>query len=451
MQRRALRLVAARFAGRTLVVVTAAVALGAASAACGGASGDDATGLGSGGNTPTGPITTVDVEVSGQGTVTVTGAPAEAPVTCAPAAACHAELHGALTLTAKAADGNIFLDYVDPTSGQVLASTLDYKLKAGTTTSLRAVFSPLGGQPDGGAGGGGGGCTGDACSKTIATKLSSAAALALSPTDVYFLGSIDKVAKGGGTPANVYGGTVSTFALDEKYVYLIDGNGTAIKRVTLDGSETKDIGTADGLQHTQSIAVDDARIYYTTLSADQHCTRVLRAWKDGSGKAPETVAEACDAGNTVAPFGLAIDGSSVYWTSVVTPGYTQGTVWRAQKNLSAAEGVQLALGQSSASRPLVKGTTLYWMQDGIMKIDLDQCGPTCTATHAAKTQGVSAFAVDASSIFAVGAAGLVKVDMVTLKETTLASEAGQSVVVDDTSVFWAGGAPGSASIYTAAK
>ena len=86
-----------------------------------------------------------------------------------------------------------------------------------------------------------------------------------------------------------------------------------------------------------------------------------------------------------------------------------------------------------------------------MKIDLDQCGPTCTATHAAKTQGVSAFAVDASSIFAVGAAGLVKVDMVTLKETTLASEAGQSVVVDDTSVFWAGGAPGSASIYTAAK
>jgi hypothetical protein len=430
----------------------AAVALagGAALGACGGSE-DAESAFGAGGTaTPTGPITTVDLEVSGQGTVTIEGDPAEAPVECAASSACHAELHGALTLVAKAADGNVFLDYVDPTSGQVISNKLEHTLKAGTTTTLKAVFAPLAQQPDGGADGGGGGCTGDACSPTLATKLPSAAALVLSPTDVYFLGSIERVAKTGGTPTTLHGGAVSTFTIDEKYAYLIDGTGTSIKRVKLDGSETKDLGTADGQQHPQSIAVDDAHLYWTTRSADQHCAGVMRMWKDGSAPG-EKLAEACDMSNTVAPFGIALDGSSVYFTTVVTPTFTQGTVWRAPKDASGVQATQLALGSSSASKPRVQGTTLYWMQDGIMKVDLDQCSPTCTATHAAKTQGVAAFTVDATTIFSVGDGGLVKVDKATLAETKLASEAGQSVEIDDAAIYWAGGAPGDAAIYKLAR
>lgn len=433
-------------AGLLSLVVVGGAALGA----CGGSDDAESAFGGAGGKAPTGPITTVDLEVSGQGTVTIKGDPAEAPVECGASSTCHAELHGALTLVAKAAPGNIFLDYVDPASGQVVSNQLEHTLKAGTKTSLRAVFSPLGGSPDGGAGGGGGGCTGDACPTTLATKLPSAAALALSATDVYFLGSIQRVAKGGGTPETLHGGTVSTFALDDKYAYLVDGTGTSIKRVKLDGSETKDLGAADGQQHPQSIAVDDAHVYFTFRSPDEHCAGVMRMWKDGSA-APEKLAEACDMGNTIAPFGLALDGTSAYFTTIVTPTFTQGTVWRAPKGASAVQAEQLALGSSSASKPRVNGTTLYWMQDGIMKIDLDQCGPTCTATHAAKTQGVSAFAVDATSIFSVGDGGLVKIDKATLAETKLASEAGQSVEIDDGAIYWAGGAPGDASIFKLAR
>jgi hypothetical protein len=426
--------------------IVAFAALGAGPAC--GSSSPDASVMGSGGRAPTGPLTSVDVEVSGQGTVTVKGDPAESPVVCAANAPCHADLHGTLTLTAKADDGNVFLDYVDPASGTVLGNKPDYTIKSGTTASLRAVFSPLG---QGGSGAGGGGsCTGDACGTAIATKLSSAAALALSPTDVYFLGSVEKVARKGGAPTTIFPGTVSVFAIDDKYAYLIDGTGTKIKRVALDGSETKDIGTADGTQHPQAIAVDDTWVYYTTQTPDQHCTGVLKTYKDGSLQVPQKVASACDQGNTVAPFGLAIDGSYVYWSSVVTPGFTQGTVFRAQKNLAQAEGEQIALGSSSASKLRVHGTTLYWLQDGVMMADLTQCNP-CQAGHAVKTQGVADFQVDDAFVYAVGDGGLVKADMKTLVETKLSPTAGQSLVMDDKAFFWAGGAPGNAAIYTLAK
>jgi hypothetical protein len=440
-----------RLTGWLLVGTAALSAVGVLAAACGGGTKDDGAGsTGGGGTTPTGPLTIVDLQVSGQGTVAITGDPAEQPVSCDGASTpCHAELHGAVTLAAKNADGWVFLDYLDPSNGQVLTSKSTYVLKAGSTTSLSALFVPLGNQPDGG-GVTDGGCPNGKCPTTLAGQLSSAASLRLGDADVYFLGSIEKVSKTGGSPATLVGGTVSTFAADATGLYFLDGNGTTVKTAGLDGSGVKDLAPADGTQHTQSIALDDARVYWATQSADQHCTGVMALAKDGSGAATK-VAEACDQTDTVSPFGLAVDGTSVYWTSIVTPSFSSGTVWRAPKGGAGAAGEQLAFGKSSASRPLVQGSTLYWMQDGIMKIDLPDCKPLCTATHAAKTQGVSAFAVDDASIYAVGDGGLVRVDKASLVETQLANEAGHDVVVDATSIFWSGGAPGAASIYALAK
>lgn len=428
-------------------MLVTSLAGGSLALGCGGSKSDEVFAAGVGGSTPTGAITTVDLEVSGQGTVRIQGDPAEQPVACDPSTTpCHAALHGLVTLTAKAMEGSVFVDYVDPPTGSVFGDQPTYTLKAGTTTNLTALFVPVGAAQDGGSAG----CPNEVCPTTLASKLPSAAALALGEADVFFLGSIEKVSKSGGAPSTLFGAAVSAFALDASGLYFLDGSGTALERTDLDGKNTKSLGLADGRQHTQAIAVDDANVYWLTQSVDEHCTGVMRMFKDASSPAAK-VAEACDQGNTVAPSGLALDGTSVYWTSVVTPSFTQGTVWRAPKGGVGAAGEQIHLGSSSASRPLMRGTTLYWMQDGVMKIDLPDCSPLCTATHAAKTQGVSGFAVDSASIYSVGDGGLVRADKATLGETRLANEAGQSIVVDNGAIYWAGGSPGAVSIYKIAK
>ena len=85
MHRRALQLHGVRFTGWVAASFIAAAACSVV-VACGGADDNAATSsLGAGGATPTGAVTTVDLEVSGQGTVTIAGHPAEAPVECAAA------------------------------------------------------------------------------------------------------------------------------------------------------------------------------------------------------------------------------------------------------------------------------------------------------------------------------------------------------------------------------
>lgn len=91
---------------------------------------------------------------------------------------------------------------------------------------------------------------------------------------------------------------------------------------------------------------------------------------------------------------------------------------------------------------------MYWLQDGIMKIDLPAGEPTLVGT----SQPISSFAVDQPGapgdavVYLVGDGGVHCVEPATGASKLLAHETGTDIIIDAENIYWASGAPGSASI-----
>ena len=107
-------------------------------------------------------------------------------------------------------------------------------------------------------------------------------------------------------------------------------------------------------QHTPAgIAVDGTSVYWTT---DDSVMRVPL-----TGGTPTRLAEGQDS-----PHALAVDAASVYWVN-----FGSGSVMKA--SINGGRPVSLASGQDNPSGIAVDGTSVYWMQEGgigglIMKV-----------------------------------------------------------------------------------
>lgn len=299
--------------------------------------------------------TTVTLTLSGLGTVEATRAGSgEVVAICTPEQSpCAIGAAGGFVLRATPAASWTFSGYVDTPMSQQLSTASEYAIAEGTAAQITALFLPQSGTTSSGTCGGGSpgcGCPDDVCPETVPSGLPSVAGLRLGPEHVYFLGSIARVPKKGGDPATLVPGPVAAFALDPDSLFFIDGSGTFVKIAGVAGELPSTFATASGLQHPQAIVTDASSVYGVTLSngGGGACVGVMRAPK-GGGNAVK-VAETCDPAESIVPNGLAVDGASVYWTTVVSPSFSGGRVYRADKGATNATGVQLAKGSSAASR-----------------------------------------------------------------------------------------------------
>lgn len=155
------------------------------------------------------------------------------------------------------------------------------------------------------------------------------------------------------------------------------------------------------------------------------------AWSGGeSGTAPIVIAS----GQNVAD-GIALDGTSIYWTTNLG-----GTVMKAP--LAGGPAVTLASSQSQPTGVAVDATNIYWANgDGtVMKAPLQGGTPTMLAAGQ-ENPGVVGVAVDANSVYWTARAGgaVMSVPVGGGQPTTLVSgeDNPQALVVDGTSVYWA--------------
>jgi hypothetical protein len=225
---------------------------------------------------------------------------------------------------------------------------------------------------------------------------------------------------------------------------------------------------AKGLRGPEQIAIDDTFAYFTDHEGATHAGSVLRVPLAG-GEVVELVAD------QIAPYGIAIDATHVYWTSLL-----EGLVQRVPKEGGAAEalgpwqhnpwnvearpagvywinrgnpndGAVMFLGRG-ASEPVslvsslhdsnllaVDETELWWTTDGTS----GSLGKLRLASGATEFFAVvdtpRALALDASSVYYADAGSIRRSDRRTGPIEVLASPAvANALAVDEGSVYWTG-------------
>ena len=313
---------------------------------------------------------------------------------------------------------------------------------AGTTTSSSTTSSSstgctMGGDP-------GCPCPSDVCPAPLATGIASVVELRQSATDLYWLASIDRLAKTGGAPATAVSGVVSAYAVDDTGLYWLDGTGTALRKAALDGSGEVQLGAADGLMHPKFVALDATDVYFArvTTQGTGSCVGIERIPKAGGPVVH--VAEACEPTKSIVPYGIVVDDTNVYWLTVVVPAFAEGKLFFADKTAQGATGGLLASTNGPMSRPKLVGTSLYLIAGGAVNVVDAVAGGA--PNKVSGTTDVKAFDVDANGLVAIGDDGLFAIDAGTETATLLAYERGSEVVMDADTIRWASGSSGSVSV-----
>ncbi len=187
------------------------------------------------------------------------------------------------------------------------------------------------------------------------------------------------------------------------------------------------------------IAVDATSVYWTDPEADTIMKVPL------GGGAPTTLATG------PAPSGIVVDATSVYWT---TSFYRGASVMRVP--LGGGTPTTLATGQNSPPGIAVDATSVYWTNcstllnprakrpklDGVMKLPLSGGTIPMPLVSYQVTPCAIAIAVDATNVYWTGSSGTVmKVPVNGGTPATLASSQDQpeAIAVDGTSVYWTNG------------
>jgi hypothetical protein len=144
----------------------------------------------------------------------------------------------------------------------------------------------------------------------VASGLENPMGLALDADNVYWIesggsGAVKKTSKSGGTPVAIASGLGETagIATDGVNVFFGIWNGS-VHKVSVNGGPVSDLG---GFTSSQFLAIDSTSVYYTSIWGDA----VAKVAKDGT--AHTTLAT-----GLVDPWGLAVDGTGLYWTECPT-------------------------------------------------------------------------------------------------------------------------------------
>ena len=182
------------------------------------------------------------------------------------------------------------------------------------------------------------------------------------------------------------------------------------------------------------IGVDSTSVYWTSMGSDIAGAIIDTVMKVPLGGGP-TVVLASGEGS----WGIAVDATSVYWT---TGG--EGTVMKVP--LDGGAPVTLASGLNDPEDIVIDATSVYWIDRGdfmLMKVPLDGGGdaPTTLASDLEFPNGV---AVDSTSVYWTnggntdGSGTVMKLPLDGGTPVTLAADLNNpcGIAVDSTNVYW---------------
>jgi hypothetical protein len=351
-----------------------------------------------------------------------------------------------LTATATVAGTNFQL-WADGTSGETLSTKPSFPVKEGDMTKITALFSGMSTTTGGGCDSGPSCCPNGVCPDTVVDMLPSIAGLVEQGSDLFYFGSVEKIAKSGGMAKEIVSGSPGSFAVDATSVYWVDSTAVSLWKADHDGGGTMKIAALDGKQYPHALALDETDVYMTWLASKGgvDCPAVVRIPK--AGGSPTVVATSCDA-KPSKPYAIALNDTSVFLGTIAMP--TGGALTYAPKGGTDGVAVQLTAGQNTAvTRIIADGNTVFYLLNGLLMLDVNNPNG---ATHVdTMMSSVSAFAVDQKSIVMVGSGGVSSLDRASQKETLLANEPGTTVAIDATTVYWGSGAPGAAKILKVAR
>jgi hypothetical protein len=344
--------------------------------------------------------------------------------------------------------GSTFQLWADGATGETVSTMPSLAVNEGASLKITALFS--GGSSSSSSGGCDSGpscCPNGVCPETVVDMLPSIAGLVEQGNDLYYFGSVEKIAKSGGMAKEIVGGTPVSFAVDATHVYWVDASAVSLWRADHEGMSVTKVASLDGQQYPHALALDATDVYMTWLvnKGGMDCPAVVKIPK--AGGAPAVVATGCDA-KPSKPYAIAVNDTHVFLGTIAMP--TGGALVYAPKDGNEVAATQLTAGQNTAvTKIVVDGKTVYYLLNGLLVLDVDNpSGATHVDTMMAN---VASFAVDAKDVVMVGSAGVSKLDRATQKETLLANEPGTTVAIDGSTVFWGSGAPGAAKILKVAR
>lgn len=265
-------------------------------------------------------------------------------------------------------------------------------------------------------------------------------AIAVNSSRVYWIagdGTLMSVPKGGGARDSVGTGCKpGALAIDGSHAYCGGNDGTVIA-LPLGGGAPTILASA---QPVSDITVDGSRVYFTTYyglrPAGNNDISVVAAVGLGGG-ALDVLAT-----RQRVPSSLVVDGSSVYWLTLVDPATATGTTVM-RVGLEGGTPVPLAMGSGrspsiGASRNktiAVDGTSVYWseVEGTIRKAPLGGGA----ATVLAEAQDIpGAIALDQNYVYWANVTAIVKAPLAGGTPTQLAGEGAASIALDATHIYW---------------
>jgi hypothetical protein len=235
---------------------------------------------------------------------------------------------------------------------------------------------------------------------------------------------------------------IGALAVDATSVYWTNRSGTIMKVGLAGGTPTT---LATGQNGAVGIAVDATNVYWVT-NAFFAMTRVP-AQPTAVGtvmKMPIAGGNPTTLASNLSPYGIAVDGTSVYWTNGT--GSNDGTVMKVP--IDGGVPTTLASGLASPVDLAVDGTYVYWTNAGsnvptdstgsVMRVPIGGGTPSTIASQQSDPTGI---AVGATSVYWANNLGGAVVVAPLCGGVASPLAAGQSgprdIVVDATGIYWA--------------